>query len=152
MIQSRSCPSCLRRVDVSQFKLGARVRCPYCQSEFQIQPQVGHGPANSAKSDSDKKRRQTVPRSNQAKGRTRDYPRLQVEGYERCEGLAKGAMGSIYKAYQTKLRRKVALKILALEHADKKGFVQRFNREAATGARITHRNVVRVYDILTGKS
>ena len=61
-------------------------------------------------------------------------------------------MGSVYKAYQTKLRRKVALKVLALEHADKKGFVERFNWEVATGARITHRNVVRVYDILTGKS
>ena len=30
--------------------------------------------------------------------------------------------------------------------------MDRFRREAATGARITHRNVVRVYDILTGKS
>ena len=152
MIQSRSCPSCLRRVDVSQFKLGARVRCPYCGSEFQIQPQVGHSSAHPPKPGHDKKHRPTVPRSNQSKSRTRDYPRLQVEGYERSEGLAKGAMGSVYKAYQTKLRRKVALKVLALEHADKKGFVERFNREAATGARITHRNVVRVYDILTGKS
>ena len=75
MIQSRSCPSCLRRVDVSQFKLGARVRCPYCGSEFQIQPQAGHTSAHAPNSGHDKKHRPTVPRSNQSSRTvtTRDY-------------------------------------------------------------------------------
>ena len=148
MIQSRSCPSCLRRVEVSQFKLGDRVRCPYCKSEFQIQPQMRGAPV--AKGDADQRHRQTNPRPRLPK--TGSMERLQVEGYERFEEVGKGAMGKVYKAYQSKLRRKVALKVLALEHADKSGFVDRFRREAATGARITHRNVVRVYDILTGRS
>ena len=148
MIQSRSCPSCLRRVEVSQFKLGDRVRCPYCKSEFQIQPQMRGAPV--ANGDADQRHRQTNPRPRLPK--TGSMERLQVEGYERFEEVGKGAMGKVYKAYQSKLRRKVALKVLALEHADKSGFVDRFRREAATGARITHRNVVRVYDILTGKS
>jgi serine/threonine protein kinase len=136
MIKSRSCPSCLRRVDVSQFSLGSRVRCPYCRTEFQIQPQQ-HGEA-------------PVP---QTKNRfEHQKPRVQVEGYEKLKEVGQGAMGQVYQAYQSKLRRKVALKVLAQEHADKKGFIERFRREAATGARITHRNVVRVYDILTGTS
>jgi serine/threonine protein kinase len=66
--------------------------------------------------------------------------------------VGKGAMGLVFEAYQTKLRRKVALKVLSQEHADKAGFLERFKREAATGARITNRNVVRVYDLITGMS
>ena len=44
MIQTRSCPNCLRKVDVSAFELGARVRCPYCRKEFEVQAQRGPAP------------------------------------------------------------------------------------------------------------
>ena len=103
MIQSRSCPSCLRRVEVSQFKLGDRVRCPYCKSEFQIQPQMRGAPV--ANGDADQRHRQTNPRPRLPK--TGSMERLQVEGYERFEEVGKGAMGKVYKAYQSKLRRKL---------------------------------------------
>jgi hypothetical protein len=136
MIQTRSCPNCLRKVDVSAFKVGARVRCPYCRKEFEVQLGIGAGPAPAVRS----------------KPRFENSARVQVEGYEDLHQIGKGAMGSVFTANQTKLRRKVALKVLAQEHADRAGFLDRFKREAATGARITHRNVVRVYDILTGMS
>jgi hypothetical protein len=59
-------------------------------------------------------------------------------------------MGVVFEAYQSNLRRKVALKVLDKSLADRPGFKERFAREAATAARITHRNVVRIYDILSG--
>ncbi len=62
--------------------------------------------------------------------------------------LGAGGMGIVYKAYDTRLLRDVALKVIAahlLEQADAK---ERFVREAQALAGLTHPNIITVYDLV----
>lgn len=58
-------------------------------------------------------------------------------------------MGVVYQAFDPKLRRKVAIKTILISQFDeetKKDFSMRFEREAEAAARLTHPNIVQVYD------
>jgi eukaryotic-like serine/threonine-protein kinase len=70
-----------------------------------------------------------------------------VDGRYRVRALvARGGMATVYAAVDERLERTVALKIIHPGQADDPRFVDRFNREAKTIARLTHPNVVAVYD------
>lgn len=72
-----------------------------------------------------------------------------VDGrYELVEVIARGAMGSVYKANHHPLNRPVAVKLLDPigQVDDPEVFETRFLREASTLARLQHPNSVRVYD------
>jgi serine/threonine protein kinase len=56
-------------------------------------------------------------------------------------------MGSVYRAYDSRLRRWVALKIMHADLGLRPGFVDRFIREAQVAAMLEHPNIVTVYDI-----
>lgn len=60
--------------------------------------------------------------------------------------IAQGGMGAIYRAVQTKLDRPVALKILPSHAGQELDFVARFEAEAKAMARLSHPNIVGVYD------
>jgi serine/threonine protein kinase/beta-lactam-binding protein with PASTA domain len=60
--------------------------------------------------------------------------------------VARGGMATVYTAVDERLERTVALKIIHPGQADDPRFVDRFTREAKTIARLTHPNVVAVYD------
>ncbi|MDQ3431965.1 MAG: protein kinase, partial [Actinomycetota bacterium] len=60
--------------------------------------------------------------------------------------LARGGMGTVYAALDTRLERPVALKVMNPALADDDDFVARFIREARSAARLSHPNVVAVYD------
>ncbi len=65
--------------------------------------------------------------------------------------LGEGGMGEVYLAEDTKLNRNVALKILLSEFFDSADRLARFKREARTAAKITHANVMAIYDMDTAK-
>lgn len=67
------------------------------------------------------------------------------ERYRLVEPLGRGAMGEVWQAEDTALRREVAVKVL-LDQPTVAGAVERFHREAQTAARLNHPNVVAVYD------
>jgi predicted Ser/Thr protein kinase len=73
-------------------------------------------------------------------------PAPEIPGYEIVGELGRGGMGMVYKAYQTKLERLVALKILPQETSADSTFAERFTREARSLARLNHANIVAVYD------
>jgi eukaryotic-like serine/threonine-protein kinase len=56
-------------------------------------------------------------------------------------------MGTVYRAYDSRLRRWVALKIMHADLGLRPGFVDRFIREAQVAAMLEHPNIVTVYDI-----
>jgi serine/threonine protein kinase len=60
--------------------------------------------------------------------------------------LGGGAMGMVYRAKQLKLDREVAIKVIAEDIAENPQFLQRFEREAQTLAKLNHPNIVTVYD------
>ncbi len=62
------------------------------------------------------------------------------------ERLAGGGMGVVYRALDQRLDRPVALKVMHPGLAADPGFVARFSREAKAAARLSHPNVVAVYD------
>jgi serine/threonine-protein kinase len=67
-------------------------------------------------------------------------------GLEVMELVGAGGMGAVYKARQAGLDRVVALKVLPEEFADDVKFALRFTREARTLARLTHPNIVSVFE------
>ena len=67
--------------------------------------------------------------------------------YEIVRPLGKGAMGQVYVAHDTILDRDVALKVMAASIADDPELKQRFAREARAVAKMTHPNVVTVFDL-----
>ena len=69
------------------------------------------------------------------------FPQLEI-----LELIGKGGMGAVYKARQPALDRFVALKILAPRSGGDQDFAERFTREARALARLSHPNIVGVYD------
>jgi eukaryotic-like serine/threonine-protein kinase len=60
--------------------------------------------------------------------------------------IADGGMASVYLALDTRLDRDVALKVLRRDLAQDEAFASRFRREARSAARLSHPNVVAVFD------
>jgi predicted Ser/Thr protein kinase len=67
--------------------------------------------------------------------------------YELHQLLGEGAMGIVWKAYDTVLRRYVALKLLSASFRKTKDMQERFLREARAAGAIQHANIVTVYDL-----
>jgi serine/threonine-protein kinase len=62
------------------------------------------------------------------------------------EEVGKGGMAHVYRAFDTRLHRDVALKIMAAHLGSDISFKRRFEREARIVARLNHSNIVTVYD------
>jgi eukaryotic-like serine/threonine-protein kinase len=67
--------------------------------------------------------------------------------YEIVAVLGTGGMGSVYKARDCELDRLVALKVIRPELARNSAIVDRFKQELRLSHQVTHRNVVRMYDL-----
>lgn len=66
--------------------------------------------------------------------------------YRVLSHIADGGMASVYLALDTRLDRDVALKVMRHDLAQDEAFVSRFKREARSAARLSHPNVVSVFD------
>jgi eukaryotic-like serine/threonine-protein kinase len=70
-----------------------------------------------------------------------------IAGRYRIEGrLGVGGMSTVMLAFDERLERHVAVKLLAEHLADDPTFVSRFRREALAAARLVHPNIVQVFD------
>jgi tRNA A-37 threonylcarbamoyl transferase component Bud32 len=67
--------------------------------------------------------------------------------FEIIEEIGKGGMGTVYKAYDGKIREVVALKLLKPEIASDLEIVERFRNEIKLARQVSHRHVCRMYDI-----
>ncbi len=70
----------------------------------------------------------------------------QIPGYEIVRLLGEGGMGVVYEAKQTAIHRTVALKVLKPAVAAEPEFRDRFLRESAAAGKVTHPNVVQIFD------
>lgn len=161
----QSCPNCGQEHDVSVYVSGQRVLCR-CGLHFAVSrsdvrrasapssaggraaglklsaaapPQAG-GPALAPA---------TAPASGGAKdadGATKLAAPPQISGYEILELIGRGGMGEVYKARQLSLGRAVAVKVLSRELAGEPELVQRFAKEAAALAALSHPGIVQIID------
>jgi serine/threonine protein kinase/tetratricopeptide (TPR) repeat protein len=67
--------------------------------------------------------------------------------YQIIEELGKGGMGRVYKVFDTKIKEKVALKLIKPEVASDKETIERFSNEVRLARNISHRNVCRMFDM-----
>lgn len=67
--------------------------------------------------------------------------------YKLKDLIGVGGMAKVYKATDRLLQRDVAIKILKDQYAEDDEFVKKFSNEAMSAARLTHVNIVSVYDI-----
>ena len=71
-----------------------------------------------------------------------------IDRYEIREPIGQGGMGAVYRAFDTKLGRTVALKTVVAHRraAMNEELRERFMREALAASKVDHRNVVQVLD------
>ena len=133
------CPECGGRLEVGK-------PCPNCLLKMAMQPtdQLDAGlndlsiPADTTNlSPSDRLKN---PEPDIEAVRTA-FPQLEI-----IDMIGHGGMGTVFRARQPKLDRFVALKILSAKLAEKPTFAERFAQEGKLLARLSHPNIVTVYD------
>ncbi len=67
--------------------------------------------------------------------------------YQVIEELGKGGMGNVYKVLDTRIKEKVALKLIKQEIASDRDTLDRFGNELKFARKISHRNVCRMFDL-----
>lgn len=75
-------------------------------------------------------------------------PAEAIGPYRLVERLAAGGMGEVWRAWDGRLKRPVAVKHILPHILDRPGVRERFRREAEAGARLTHPAVVQIYDLV----
>ncbi len=125
------CPQCSLVAAAPDGHAGRHVRCKRCNAKFPLP----HGVP-------------TLPVAPGAVGRApvlAESPKV-IDRYEVRELLGSGSYGSVYRAYDPRLGREVALKLLRTEMTASPQTVERFLREAKAAAKLDHPHIVPVYD------
>jgi serine/threonine protein kinase/DNA-binding beta-propeller fold protein YncE len=69
-----------------------------------------------------------------------------LAGYRLDEQIGRGGMAVVYRAYDIRLERPVAIKVLSPELARDEAFRQRFIRESRTAAAVDHPNIIPIFE------
>src|SRR4029077_17665624 len=70
-----------------------------------------------------------------------------ADRFEILELLGQGGMGAVYKGRDMELERFVALKLIRPDLASHPEILRRFNQELILAREVTHRNVIRIFDL-----
>jgi eukaryotic-like serine/threonine-protein kinase len=89
-----------------------------------------------------------TPRAPRTRTTTKLQPGDVIGGrYEILDLLGEGGMGAVYKASDRELNRFVALKLIRSDLASNPAILARFKQELLTAHQVTHKNVIRIYDL-----
>ena len=76
-----------------------------------------------------------------------EFAHTRLGRYEIREPLGRGGLGEVYCAFDTRLRRLVALKVLRKEFTTEDDYIVRFKQEAFAASSLNHPNILTVFDI-----
>ncbi len=71
-----------------------------------------------------------------------------IPGYEVIKPVGQGGMGRVFLCKQLSLNREVAIKVISVEGISRSLMLDRLEREARTMAKLSHPNLVRVFDFI----
>jgi serine/threonine protein kinase len=147
-----ACPMCGMKYNVAGYGEGREVRCKKCN-----EPLVPPASLDTVHVDGSAPAMQPVaagdlPADVAAAAKN---PLSHFGKYILVKELGRGGMGVVYKAWQTDLRRVVALKLLSSRSTSSVGInpsatddeVKRFYREAQTAAKLKHPNIVSIFEV-----
>jgi len=127
------------------------IECPDCRARFRIHPQLLDTAVRCAKCGGAFRAKEAAAPTPVLKPETAKRDPLldaEVGNFRILSVLGRGAMGTVYEAEDTMLRRKVALKMLLPEVAAKgTEATERFLEEARAAAQLHHQNVVVIHQI-----
>ncbi len=152
--------------------MARKYRCPHCRSVQLAEPDLNKAVSISCGSCGGrfripKARARTRRRTSMSQASVREQLAKQTEAmrsasdkekldrilrerrfgdYDILDELGRGGMGVVYKAFHRALKRMVALKVVLPDAADQNTMLKRFKREAELHARLSHPNIVHVYD------
>ncbi len=78
---------------------------------------------------------------------TPSLTRFIAPGFKILGELGRGGMGAVYKAWQVRLKRLVAVKVIRADAYADKGSAARFHAEAEAAARLQHANIIQVFEV-----
>lgn len=90
--------------------------------------------------------RPTLPYLNGNNGQGTDLTGVTLGSYRILSPVGRGGMAVVYKGYQSSLDRYVAIKVMASQLAHEQTFMDRFQREASSVAKLRHQHIVQVLD------
>ena len=73
--------------------------------------------------------------------------RILAHRYKLLEKIGGGGMATVYRAQDDLLERPVAVKVLHQQFTHDQEFISRFRREAQAAAKLSHPNIVNMYDV-----
>jgi serine/threonine protein kinase/WD40 repeat protein len=149
-----SCPHCAKSLKIRDRHRGKTIRCPACRGQFEVpaerpaaQKEVTASSSGQRSAVSDETTPLTPEQIKEGGLAQHPQPLQEFAGYRIQSELGRGGMGVVYKAFDPKLKRTVALKVLlSAEHASEEE-IQRFFREAESAARLQHPNIVPIHDL-----
>ncbi|MBI3096789.1 MAG: PQQ-binding-like beta-propeller repeat protein [Planctomycetes bacterium] len=130
------CAKCGRNYNVRNWSPGRDVFCPTCSVE------LGPPLAKTLDAHSTQHLHSATVIADRRDVRGTPFGR-----YRLLEKLGQGGMGIVWKAWDTQLKRVVALKQILAESASDAGRLERFLREARASARLRHPHIVAVHDV-----
>jgi len=129
------CPACNKETST---ELG---RCQSCNTALpadEVPTEVMPSPVATA----------AAQRATRATGISELTPGAILAGrYEIVQILGEGGMGAVYKAKDLEVERVVAVKVIRPELANQPEILTRFKRELVLSRQVTHKNVIRIYDL-----
>jgi eukaryotic-like serine/threonine-protein kinase len=137
------CPSCKHQNSASA------LRCANCNAQLNEDETVAIPPGELGQATITQLTAAGTPHSGgAASGKDSLELGTQLGGrYEILKMLGEGGMGAVYKARDLEVDRVVALKVIRPEYANRPEILARFKQELVLAREITHRNVIRIFDL-----
>ena len=129
------CPQCRRETP------GEQDRCVHCQADTRITGDVTGGFETVAMSPGE------TGGHSSSSAPIFEAGAMVAGRYKILRTLGEGGMGAVYQAEDQELNRLVALKVIRPELASRTEILNRFKREVILTQEVSHRNVVRLYDL-----